>query len=321
MNNRISSLLKNKIAKNCLLPASYLEDKEKYTEDMKKLIDLSITVSMNDPNHRKQVLICNACCLSVFLRSLQHTVYSVGNENQLTEEKKEEIIQIQQQVRDLFTPSLEDYKLKRSHLSLYFFETLLMKTPLLFFECIPVIQSFIVNDSAVSNYRKLEYVTMITCLLRNTGNTPNHDGYSFIQKDLSILDTVAVWAKEKLDNREKEGYEDFRKLPRRKMLTDFLRALENVRTSKGPKTQKGKNESNASVMKGKNENSQTQVKTKKETKVKNEGEKKKMKKEKKKLVNQPEKDNKKEKTQSKQPVIQKKIKKQNTKSQHSQKEN
>ena len=150
-------------------------------------------------------------------------------------------------------------------------------------------------------------------------SSSNHSFYESdksLQKDLSILDTVAVWAKEKLDNREKEGYEDFRKLPRRKMLTDFLRALENARTPKTTKTQKGKNESNASVMKGKNENNQSQIKTKNETKVKNEGEKKKMKKEKKKIVNQVEKGNKKEKIQSKQPVVQKKSKKQNTKSQH-----
>ena len=79
---------------------------------------------------------------------------------------------------------------------------------------------------------------MLTCLLRNTGNTPNRKGYAYIQKQQKVLGEVYAWAKDKMDNREKEGYEDFRKLPRRKLLNDFIHAHDNAVSAAEKKKEK-----------------------------------------------------------------------------------
>lgn len=49
---------------------------------------------------------------------------------------------------------------------------------------------------------------------------------------------MRAWAQDKLEHRAEEGYEDFRKQPRRKVLNDFCRALEALMAEKAPKKAK-----------------------------------------------------------------------------------
>lgn len=195
---------------------------------MKKIVEMSKQVSLNDPVRRKQILICNATCLSLFVRSIQHALF----ENKDKPEKMDQHIEeAQAMMETILSPAIQDFKNKRSHLALIFFETLFTKSPLLCMSLIRPIQTIIIEDTSINNYKKLEFLGMLTCLLRNTGNTPNQKGYAFVRKNSQVLEAVYQWAKDKIDNREKEGYEDFRKLPRRKLLNDFIHAHDNTKNA------------------------------------------------------------------------------------------
>lgn len=237
LNTRISNILKNKIPKSCHVGTSVLQNEEKLKEYMTKLVKLSEEVSLNDPIRRKQTLLCNATCLSVFMRSIQRLIFEVKEtKSKKGESTEKQVEKAQKLVSDVLESAIQDFKSKRSHLNLLFFETMMSKCPLLCLSMIPDIQKIITDDTAINNYKKLEFLGMLTCLLRNTGNTPSHRGYEYVRRNEESLNMVYTWAKDKIDNREKEGYEDFRKLPRRKLLNDFIHAYENAKSAAEKKT-------------------------------------------------------------------------------------
>ena len=189
---------------------------------MNKLVTLSTKVSTSDQIHRKRVLECNAQCLSLYLRSLQHAIN--GNEAKLREgwELTEQVI----------LPALENFKSKQSHLHSKFFEILFTRVPLLCFTVIPWIGNTILEASKINNYKRIEFVGLLSCLVRSVNSISLFDGLAQIQRHMDVLQKVEEWARDKVENRQKEGYQDFRKLPRRKVLNGYCKLVENMKSGK-----------------------------------------------------------------------------------------
>lgn len=215
--------------KHCLIPEScFTVQKAKTIDAMNKLVTLSTKVSTSDPIHRKRVLECNAQCLSLYLRSLQHAIN--GNEAKLREgwELTEQVM----------LPALEDFKSKRSHLHSKFFEIIFTRVPLLCFTVIPWIGNTVLEDSKTNNYKRIEFVGLLSCLVHSVNSIPLFDGIAQLRRHMDVLQRVQEWAKDKVENRQKEGYQDFRKLPRRKVLNGYCKLVENVKSGKKKQTQK-----------------------------------------------------------------------------------
>lgn len=217
------NLLQQRIVKHCSLPEScFTAQKAKTIEAMNKLVTLSTKVSTSDQIHRKRVLECNAQCLSLYLRSLQHAIN--GNEAKLREgwELTEQVI----------LPALENFRSKQSHLHSKFFEIIFTRVPLLCFTVIPWIGNTILEASKINNYKRIEFVGLLSCLVRSVNSIPLFDGLAQIQRHMDVLQKVEEWARDKVENRQKEGYQDFRKLPRRKVLNGYCKLVENMKSGK-----------------------------------------------------------------------------------------
>lgn len=217
------NLLQQRIVKHCSLPEScFTAQKAKTIEAMNKLVTLSTKVSTSDQIHRKRVLECNAQCLSLYLRSLQHAIN--GNEAKLREgwELTAQVI----------LPALENFRSKQSHLHSKFFEIIFTRVPLLCFTVIPWIGNTILEASKINNYKRIEFVGLLSCLVRSVNSIPLFDGLAQIQRHMDVLQKVEEWARDKVENRQKEGYQDFRKLPRRKVLNGYCKLVENMKNGK-----------------------------------------------------------------------------------------
>lgn len=217
------NILQHRIVKHCLLPEScFTAQKAKTIEAMNKLVTLSTKVSTSDQIHRKRVLECNAQCLSLYLRSLQHAIN--GDEAKLREgwELTEQVI----------LPALENFRSKQSHLHSKFFEIIFTRVPLLCFTVIPWIGNTVLEDPKINNYKRIEFVGLLSCLVRSVNSISLFDGIAQIQRHMDVLQKVEEWARDKVENRQKEGYQDFRKLPRRKVLNGYCKLVENVKSGK-----------------------------------------------------------------------------------------
>lgn len=240
MSNRIFGLLRNKIVKNCSLPAScFLDTADKTEQAMRKLVDLSLAGSTADPALHKRVLQCNAECLSLYFRSLQHVV--LADPARLSEARAI--------VERVLQPVLADFEKKHSHINSSFFELLFTRTPLLCMTLIPQLGKVILSEeeSKIKNYKRLEFVGLLRYLLRSVNSVPTKDGVERVKEFMEVLEQVFEWAKERVDNRQKEGYEDFRKLPRRRLLNEYCRLVDVIKA--GGKKKK-KNEESKQKVKG-----------------------------------------------------------------------
>ena len=225
------NILKNKVTKNCMIPVEVVHNQQSMEDLMTRLVELSKQVPLADPIRRKQILLCNASCLCLFLKSLQHhAVYSKNTTKDL------------EVARALVTATigkaLEDFLEKRSHLSQAFFETMFSRYPLLCVTFVPMLQSQIIEGN-VNNYKRLELMSLLTCLIQNARSAVFTMTVPALLNYKNQLDLVKTWAQDKLENREKEGYEDFRKQPRRKTLNMYCKAYEtliNTPVDKTPKT-------------------------------------------------------------------------------------
>lgn len=223
------NILKNKAAKSCSIPAESVADAEKMKEWMTQLVQLSQKVSLSDPARRKQILQCNAACLCIYLKSLQHALQSDFSEASLQA--------AQALVKETVGVAVTDFTSKRSHLSLQFLETLFGRYPLL---CAGFVESLqpLVTEGSLGNYKRLELVALLTGLLQHARGGPLQQTVGVLRGYREPLEAVRAWAQDKLEHRAEEGYEDFRKQPRRKVLNDFCRALEALMAEKAPKKAK-----------------------------------------------------------------------------------
>ena len=228
--NRIFGLLHSKIVKNCSLPASCFLDSAAQTEQaMQKLVELSLTGSLADPAQHRRALQCNAECLSLFLRSLQHVVLS----------EPARLSEARAMTERVLLPALEDFEKKHTHVNSGFFEVLFTRTPLLCMALIPQLGKVVLDEqSKVKNYKRLEFVGLLRYLLRSANGIPTKDGMERAKEFLDVLQRVFDWAKERLENRQKEGFEDFRKLPRRRLLNEYCRLVEMIKAGGKKKNQK-----------------------------------------------------------------------------------
>lgn len=133
--------------------------------------------------------------------------------------------------------AVTDFTSKRSHLSLQFLETLFGRYPLL---CAGFVESLqpLVTEGSLGNYKRLELVALLTGLLQHARGGPLQQTVGVLRGYREPLEAVRAWAQDKLEHRAEEGYEDFRKQPRRKVLNDFCRALEALMAEKAPKKAK-----------------------------------------------------------------------------------
>ena len=227
--------------KNCSLPAScFLDTADKTEQAMRKLVDLSLTDSTADPALHKRALQCNAECLSLYFRSLQHVV--LADPARLSEARAI--------VERVLQPALADFEKKHSHINNSFFELLFTRTPLLCMTLIPQLGKVILSEeeSKIKNYKRLEFVGLLRYLLRSVNSVPTKDGVERVKEFMEVLERVFEWAKERVDNRQKEGYEDFRKLPRRRLLNEYCRLVDVIKA--GGKKKKAKNEESKQKVKG-----------------------------------------------------------------------
>ena len=234
MSNRIFGLLRNKIVKNCSLPAvCFLDAVDKTEQAMKKLVDLSLMDSTSDPAQHKRVLQCNAECLSLYFRSLQHVV--ISDSTRLSEARA--------LTERVLLSALADFEKKHTHMNSNFFELLFTRTPLLCMTLIPQLGSVIVNERErkIKNYKRLEFVGLLRSLLRSVNSIPTKDGVDRVKEYMEVLQQVYEWAKERVENRQKEGYEDFRKLPRRRLLNEYCRLVDLIKAGGKKKKKATKN--------------------------------------------------------------------------------
>ena len=217
------NILKNKAAKTCSIPPEQVADAAKMKEWMTQLVQLSQKVSLSDPTRRKQFLQCNAACLCIFLKSLQHSLQSGFSESALRS--------AQSLVSETIGVAVTDFTSKRSHLSLQFVEALFSRYPLLCAGFISTLQP-LVTEGSLGNYKRLELVTLLTVLLQHARGGPMQQTVGVLRSFQKELEAVRGWAQDKLDHRSEEGYEDFRKQPRRKALSDFCRAFEALMAEK-----------------------------------------------------------------------------------------
>ena len=217
------NILKNKAAKTCSIPPEQVADAAKMKEWMTQLVQLSQKVSLSDPTRRKQILQCNAACLCIFLKSLQHSLQSGFSESALRS--------AQSLVSETIGVAVTDFTSKRSHLSLQFVEALFSRYPLLCAGFISTLQP-LVTEGSLGNYKRLELVTLLTVLLQHARGGPMQQTVGVLRSFQKELEAVRGWAQDKLDHRSEEGYEDFRKQPRRKALSDFCRAFEALMAEK-----------------------------------------------------------------------------------------
>ena len=214
------NILKNKVAKSCMIPVDVVHNRSSMNELMMRLVQLSKQVSLADPIRRKQILLCNASCLCLFLKSLQHhAVYSKSTAKDLDAARK--------LVAGTVGDALQDFLNKRSHLSESFFETMFSRYPLLCLTFVPFLQKQITEENT-NNYKRLELVSLLTCLIQNARSAVFTMTVPALLSYKNQLNLVKTWAQDKLENREKEGYEDFRKQPRRKTLNDYCKAYETL---------------------------------------------------------------------------------------------
>ena len=115
---------------------------------------------------------------------------------------------------------------------------------------IPQLGKVILNEeeSKIKNYKRLEFVGLLRYLLRSVNSVPTKDGVERVKEFMEVLEQVFEWAKERVDNRQKEGYEDFRKLPRRRLLNEYCRLVDVIKA--GGKKKKAKNEESKQKVKG-----------------------------------------------------------------------
>ena len=238
------NILKNKASKSCTIPAETIASKkESIKELMLQIVQLSKQVPLADPIRRKQILQCNATILSFFLRSLQHNALAAKTTNLALDNARK-------LVTSTVGDALQDFLNKRSHLSLLFFETLFTRYPLLCVTFVTLLKKQI-TEGEVNNYKRLELVALLTCLLQNARSKALPQIFTTVMSYKAELSAVREWAQEKLNNREKEGYEDFRKQPRRKTLNDFCKAWEvlEAAASTEPSEKQKKKEERKKIMK------------------------------------------------------------------------
>lgn len=232
------NILKNKASKTCTIPAVVIASKkEDLKEWMLQLVQLSKQVPLADPIRRKQILQCNASVLSFFLRSLQHHALAAKTTNLALDNARK-------LVTATVGEALQDFLNKRSHLSLLFFETLFTRYPLLCVTFVTMLKKQVV-EGEINNYKRLELIALLTCLLQNSRSKALPQIFTTVMSYKAELSAVREWAQEKVVNREKEGYEDFRKQPRRKTLNDYCKALdvlEAAATAEPSEKQKKKEE-------------------------------------------------------------------------------
>ena len=123
--------------KNCSLPAScFLDTADKTEQAMRKLVDLSLTDSTADPALHKRALQCNAECLSLYFRSLQHVV--LADPARLSEARAI--------VERVLQPALADFEKKHSHINNSFFELLFTRTPIVCLRLFPLIGKVFLSE-------------------------------------------------------------------------------------------------------------------------------------------------------------------------------
>ena len=224
------NILKNKVTKNCMIPLEVVHNQSSMNDLMTRLVQLSKQVPLADPIRRKQILLCNASCLCLFLKSLQH--HAVNSKNTAKDLEVARTL-----ITDTIGNALEDFLEKRSHLSQAFFETMFSRYPLLCVTFVPMLQKQIIEGNS-NNYKRLELVSLLTCLIQNARSAVFTMTVPALLNYKNQLSLVKTWAQDKLENREKEGYEDFRKQPRRKTLNAYCKAYETLISTPVDKTTK-----------------------------------------------------------------------------------
>lgn len=201
--------------KGFIAPECLLQHYDAWLAAVKKILELSCSVSLSDPERRRDLLKTNAQCLKYLLHSMQRAV--MGDATQ--------VAKTQTDMTELMKSCLVDFAVKRNHLNNAFF-SVLFHTPLLFCGVIPALQEAI-TEGDLSDYKRLEHLELLTILLQNLSsmNLKEHSG---IEKYQENIKAVRAWTKDKVDNLQKEENKAYKPEKRRKVLIRFMKLKESM---------------------------------------------------------------------------------------------
>ncbi len=211
VSSHLRAVLQKTSQKKDLLPAACAtENHAELMAAISRLLELSCSVSLGDPERRRALLKTNALCLNVLLHALQQAVVSDA----------EQIARSQAEVAELMAKPLADFARKHARLNNAFF-SVLFRTPLLFCGVIPSLQRAITGEGT-GDYKRLEHLQLLTILLQNL-NGMNCKEKSGVAKYAENVKAVREWTKDKIDNLQKEENKVFKPEERRKVLNQFMK--------------------------------------------------------------------------------------------------